>query len=103
MIFKWTVMALVFIITLIISVFIANYTSNSVAFIYPLIGGLLAGYLVDGNYTDALVNGAIPVGLAGYVYTLSISGLIFYLVFGVLGGLLGFVIKERKIIKHILS
>jgi hypothetical protein len=100
---KWTVMALVFVITLIMSVFIANNTPNSVGFIFPLIGGLIAGYLVDGNYTDALVNGAIPVGLAGYIYTISIPGLIFYLVFGVLGGLLGFVIKERKIIKHILS
>jgi fructose-specific phosphotransferase system IIC component len=96
-------MVIVFILTLLMAVFIANYTPNSAAFIFPLIGGLIAGYLVDGNYTDAIVNGAIPVGLAGYVYTLSIPGLIFYLGFGILGGLLGFVIKERKIIKHILS
>jgi len=103
MYFKWSVIVIVFVLTLLMAVFIANYTPNSVAFIFPLIGGLIAGYLIDGNYTDAIVNGAIPVGLAGYIYTLSIPGLIFYLGFGVLGGLLGFAIKERKIIKQILS
>jgi hypothetical protein len=29
----------------------------------------LPGYIVGGSYTDGLVNGGIPVGIAGSIYT----------------------------------
>ncbi len=131
---SWTVMSIVFVITLVIIILNETYLPKSVSFIGPIVGGLIGGYLVDGNYTDVIVNGGIPVGLAGIVYTsgiVAISGykitsslnnifsyngshvqlllslifasFAFYFVFGIIGGLIGFAIKERKIIKEILS
>ena len=130
---SWTVMGIVFVTTLVITIISGTYLPKSVGFIGPIVGGLIAGYLVGGNYTDGIVNGGIPVGLAGITYTsgiLAINGykitaslnthsyngshlqllfslifasFAFYLVFGIIGGLIGFAIKERKIIKEILS
>ena len=130
---SWTVMGIVFVTTLVITILNGTYLPKSVGFIGPIVGGLIAGYLVGGNYTDGIVNGGIPVGLAGITYTsrivaingykitVSLNTLIyngshvkllfslifasfaFYLVFGIIGGLIGFAIKERKIIKEVLS
>jgi len=130
---SWTVMGIVFVTTLVITILSGTYLPKSVGFIGPIVGGLIAGYLVGGNYTDGIVNGGIPVGLAGITYTsrivaingykitVSLNTLIyngshvkllfslifasfaFYLVFGIIGGLIGFAIKERKIIKEVLS
>jgi Family of unknown function (DUF5518) len=131
---SWTVMSIVFVITLVIIILNGTYLPKSVGFIGPIFGGLIGGYLVGGNYTDGIVNGGIPVGLAGIVYTSGIvaingykitsslnnifnyngshvqllfslifASFAFYLVFGIIGGLIGFAIKERKIIKEILS
>ncbi len=129
---SWTVMSIVFVITLVIIILSGTYLPKSISFIGPIVGGVIAGYWVGGNYTDGIVNGGIPVGLAGITYTsrivaingykisLSLNTLIyngshvqllfslifasfvFYLVFGVIGGLIGFAIKERKIIKEVL-
>ena len=130
---SWTVMSIVFVTTLVITILSGTYLPKSVGFIGPIVGGLIVGYLVGGNYTDGIVNGGIPVGLAGITYTsrivaingykitVSLNTLIyngshvkllfslifasfaFYLVFGIIGGLIGFAIKERKIIKEVLS
>ena len=130
---SWTVMSIVFVTTLVITILSGTYLPKSAGFIGPIVGGLIAGYLVGGNYTDGIVNGGIPVGLAGITYTsgiLAINGykitaslnthsyngshlqllfslifanFAFYLVFGIIGGLIGFAIKERKIIKEVLS
>jgi len=129
---NWMVMVIVFMVTLVISILIGAHLPKSVGFIVPIIGGLIAGYSVGGNYTDGIVNGGIPVCLAGFMYTLDIIvikgnkitasfntliyseshlkllisflyvGLVLYFFFGIIGGLLGFAIKERKIIKRIL-
>ena len=126
-------MGIVFVTTLVITILSGTYLPKSAGFIGPIVGGLIAGYWVGGNYTDGIVNGGIPVGLAGITYTsrivaingykitVSLNTLIyngshvkllfslifasfaFYLVFGIIGGLIGFAIKERKIIKEVLS
>jgi hypothetical protein len=72
-------------------------------FIVPIVGGLIAGYLAGVNYSDGIVNGGIPVGLAGLIYTSGIAGFVFYLIFGIIGGFIGFAIKERRLIKQIFS
>ena len=59
-----------FIVTMIISVFSGLYLPKNVGLIGPIIGGLIAGYMVGGNYTDALINSGIPAGLAGLLYIL---------------------------------
>ncbi|WP_048190314.1 DUF5518 domain-containing protein [Methanobacterium sp. SMA-27] len=128
---NWMVMGIVFVVTLIIVMLTGTYLPNGVSFFGPIAGGLIAGYLVGGNYTDGIVNGGIPVGLAGLVYSTGIlaingntttlntqiynvshvellisaifAGFLFYFVMGVIGGLIGFAIKERKIIWEILS
>jgi hypothetical protein len=100
---NWIVMGMVFIFTLVLAILIGSYLPKSIAFIVPIVGGLIAGYLVGLNFIDGIVNGGIPVGLAGLIYTSGIAGFIFYLIFGTVGGLIGFSIKERKLIKQILS
>ena len=130
---NWMVMCIVFVVTLIIVMLTGTYLPKGVGFLGPIVGGLIAGYLVGGNYTDGIVNGGIPVGLAGLVYSTGIlaingntinitlntliynvshvellvsvifAGFLFYFVMGMVGGLIGFAIKERKIIREILS
>lgn len=100
---NWIVMVMVFIFTLVLAILIGSYLPKINAFTVPIVGGLIAGYLVGVNYTDGIVNGGIPVGLAGLIYTLGIVGFVSYLIFGILGGLIGFSIKERKLIKQIFS
>jgi hypothetical protein len=99
---NWRVMVAVFLFTLALAVLIGSYLPRSIGFLIPIIGGLFAGYWVGGNYNDGIINGGIPVGLAGLLYTLGISGFVFYLVFGIIGGLIGFAIKERRLIKGVL-
>jgi len=96
-------MGFVFVFTLIVAILIGTYLPVAISFMIPLIGGIIAGYLVGGNYTDGVVNGGIPVGLVGLIYTSGIPGFVFYLVFGIIGGLIGFAIKERRLIKQLLS
>ena len=130
---NWIVMGIVFVFTIVVAILIGTYLPKSDSFIGPIIGGIIAGYLVGGNYTDGIVNGGIPVGLAGLTYTLGIvavngnqitsslntlsynglhvqllisvvlAGFAFYFVYGIIGGLIGFAIKERKLIKEVLS
>ena len=129
---NWMVMGIVFVVTLIILMLTGTYLPKGVGFLGPIVGGFIAGYFVGGNYTDGIVNGGIPVGLAGLIYTTGIlvsngntitvslntliysashlellmsvivTGFLFYFVMGMVGGLMGFAIKERKIIMGIL-
>jgi hypothetical protein len=129
---NWMVMGILFVVTLIILMLTGTYLPKGVGFLGPIVGGSIAGYFVGGNYTDGIVNGGIPVGLAGLIYTTGIlvsngntitvslntliysashlellmsvivTGFLFYFVMGMVGGLMGFAIKERKIIMGIL-
>ncbi len=58
-----------FVVTIVISVICGAYLPKNIGLISPIIGGLIAGYMVGGSYTDGLVNGGIPAGIAGLIYT----------------------------------
>gem|GEM_PF-7040678 len=110
--------------TLIISVIFGIFLPELPFNITALIGGVIAGYLMDGNYTDGMFSGGISAGISGIIYFTVINSLIrplvmtsmvyqtpflivtilfFYFIFGVLGGLLGFAVRERNLIIQIMS
>jgi hypothetical protein len=64
---KWTAIVVAFVVAFVMGIFGGLYLPKNVSLIGPIIGGLIAGYLVGGNYTDGLVNGGIPAGLAGLI------------------------------------
>ena len=117
---NWIAMVIAFIITLILNIF--AFSVAILGFLSPLIGGFVAGYLIDGNFRDGAVNGAIPTSLAGFIasfiilaiygfastytgytgsavmfliFIAAIIGLIMGGVFGLLGGIIGVFIKNR--------
>jgi hypothetical protein len=61
-----------FVATLVISIFSGIYLPKNIDLIGPIIGGFIAGYLVGSSYTDGLINGGIPAGIAGIVTTVTI-------------------------------
>lgn len=54
-----------FIVTISIIIFGAKYLPNNYSLIGPLIGGLIAGYMVGKSHCMGFVHGGIPAGLAG--------------------------------------
>ena len=65
---NWIAIGAAFLVTIVISFVSGLYLQKNVGLIGPVIGGLIAGYMVGGNYTDGLVNGGIPAGIAGLIY-----------------------------------
>jgi hypothetical protein len=65
---NWMAIGVAFIVTIVIAVISGIYLPKNVGLIGPVIGGLIAGYMVGGNYTKGLVNGGIPAGIAGLIY-----------------------------------
>jgi hypothetical protein len=66
---NWMAIGAAFLVTIVISFVSGLYLPKNVGLIGPVIGGLIAGYIVDGNYTNGIINGGIPAGIAG-LYTL---------------------------------
>jgi len=64
---NWTAIIIAFVISIVMGFFGGIYLPKNVGLIGPIIGGLIAGYIVDGSYTDGLVNGGIPAGIAGLI------------------------------------
>lgn len=64
---NWPAIGIAFAIAIIMGIFGGVYLPKNVSLIGPIIGGLIAGYMVDGSYTDGLVNGGIPSGVAGLI------------------------------------
>ena len=127
---NWMAIIAAFIVTVVLSLIFVIYLPKNVNLIAPIIGGLIAGYIVGGSYTDGLVNGGIPAGIAGLIYTtvvilLSINtitsaatslgytgstetlvitavigaafaGFALYFVLGIIGSVIGVVIKKRN-------
>ena len=56
-----------FAITLVISILSGLYLPQYIVFISPIIGGLIAGYMVGGSYSDGIVNGGIAASIAGLI------------------------------------
>ncbi len=69
---NWMAISAAFIITTVLSIIFGIYLPKNVDLIAPVIGGLIAGYIVGGSYTDGLVNGGIPAGIGGIVSTVTI-------------------------------
>lgn len=65
---NWTAIVVSFVVTIAVTIFSGIYLPKNVGLIGPIIGGLIAGYMVDGSYTDGLVHGGIPAGIAGLIY-----------------------------------
>ncbi len=65
---NWIAIGAAFLVTIVISFVSGLYLPKNVGLIGPIIGGLIAGYIVDGNYTDGIINGGIPAGIAGLIY-----------------------------------
>jgi Family of unknown function (DUF5518) len=61
-----------FVVTIVIAIISGLYLPKNVGLIAPIIGGLIAGYMVGGSFTNGLVNGGIPAGIAGLIYTTSV-------------------------------
>ena len=64
---NWTAIVIAFVISILMGIFGGLYLPKNVNLIGPIIGGLIAGYIVDNSYTDGLVNGGIPAGIAGLI------------------------------------
>jgi hypothetical protein len=69
---NWMAIGAAFIITTVLSIIFGIYLPKNVDLIAPVIGGLIAGYIVGGSYTDGLVNGGIPAGIGGIISTVTI-------------------------------
>ncbi len=65
---NWIAISVAFIVTIVIAFISGIYLPKNIGLIGPVIGGLIAGYMVGGNYTDGIVNGGIPAGIAGLIY-----------------------------------
>lgn len=52
---NWIAIIVSFIVTIVISIVSGVYLPKNVGLIGPVIGGLIAGYMVDGSYTDGIV------------------------------------------------
>lgn len=123
-------MGVAFVVTLVISIFSGLYLHKNIVFISPVIGGLIAGYMVGGIYSEGIANGGIAAGIAGlisfpvigllswsvvtttlnnYGYHIppetlltgvvvgtALVGLVTYFVLGLIGGIIGTVIKGGK-------
>lgn len=62
----------VFLVTLFLALLSGMFLPHGFYSMPALIGGFTAGYLMDENYTDVIVNSGIPVGLVGITYNLVI-------------------------------
>jgi Family of unknown function (DUF5518) len=66
---NWKAIVVSFLVTIVIAVIFGIYLPKNVGLIGPIISGLIAGYMVGTSYTNGLVNGAIPAGVAGLIFT----------------------------------
>ena len=69
---NWMAISVAFIVTIIIAFISGIYLPKNIGLIGPVIGGLITGYMVGGNYTDGIVNGGIPAGIAGLIYLITV-------------------------------
>ena len=130
---NWKAIGLGFIFTLVLA-YLGNYIPYLDIPLAPLVGGVIAGYVVGGNYKNGIINGGLSAGIIGFIYTLLVivittgsiittavnnavattslsgqSGLVIagiiifasivafgiYFILGLIGGIIGVVIKER--------
>ena len=66
---NWKAICLGFIGTFILA-YLGKYIPHLDMPIAPLIGGIIAGYMVGGSYRDGGFYGGLSAGIAGFIYTL---------------------------------
>lgn len=66
---NWKAICLGFIGTFILA-YLGKYIPHLDMPIAPIVGGILAGYMVGGSYRDGSVYGGLSAGIAGFIYTL---------------------------------
>jgi len=69
---NWMAIVVALIVTIVIAIFSGIYFPTNVSLIIctsnaPIIGGLIAGYMAGGSYTNGIVNGGISAGVAGLI------------------------------------
>ena len=64
---NWNAIGAAFVITMVIGIFGGKHLPNNVGLIGPLIGGFVAGCIVGKNYTNGLIYGGFPAGIAGFI------------------------------------
>jgi len=69
---NWMAICVSFIVTIVIAFISGIYLPKNIGLIGPVIGGLIAGYMVGGHYTDGIINGGIPAGIAGLIYLITV-------------------------------
>jgi len=65
--FNWMAIIVAFVVTIVIAIVGGIYLPKNTGLIGPILGGLIAGYVVGGSYTDGIVHGGIPAGIAGLI------------------------------------
>jgi len=66
---NWKAIGLGVIITLTLA-YLGKYIPHLDTPIAPIIGGIVAGYMVGGSYKNGIIYGVLSAGLAGFVYTI---------------------------------
>jgi hypothetical protein len=66
---NWKAICLGFIGTFILA-YLGKYIPHLDMPIAPIVGGIIAGYMVGGSYRDGSVYGGLSAGIAGFIYTL---------------------------------
>ena len=66
---NWKAIGISFVVAIVIGILGGLYLPKNISLIGPLIGGLISGYIVSGRYTDGILNGGIPAGIAGLIAT----------------------------------
>jgi hypothetical protein len=69
---NWMAICVSFIVTIVIAFISGIYLPKNIGLIGPVIGGFIAGYMVGGHYTDGIINGGIPAGIAGLIYLITV-------------------------------
>ena len=64
---NWNAICIAFMVTLVIGIFGGKFLPVDITFIGPLLGGFIAGYIVDKNYINGITYGGLTVGITGFI------------------------------------
>ncbi|MFY9637444.1 MAG: DUF5518 domain-containing protein [Methanobacterium sp.] len=66
---NWKAIVLGFIVTIVLA-YLGNYIPYLDIPLAPIIGGIIAGLVVGGDYKNGIINGGLAAGIPGFIYTL---------------------------------
>lgn len=66
---NWKAISYGFIVTLVLA-YLGNYIPYVDIPLAPIMGGIIAGYVVGGSYKNGIINGGLSAGIVGFIYTL---------------------------------